>query len=60
MANLNFSGFIREDTHVKIPEGFNMNNIRQSLVKERVPLPPNKTPEVFNFIRSATPQPEKM
>ena len=26
-----------------------MNNIRQSLVKERFPLPPSKTPEVFNL-----------
>ena len=57
---LTLAGFLENYERQKIPEGLNVNNIRQSLVKERVLLLLDKTPEVFNLIRSGEPpQPEK-
>jgi hypothetical protein len=36
------------DIYRSILEGLNLNNIGQSLVKERVLITPSKTPKVFN------------
>ncbi|RKY54128.1 MAG: hypothetical protein DRP89_05290 [Candidatus Neomarinimicrobiota bacterium] len=44
------AGLLEHYERQKIPEGFNMNNIRRSLVKERALLPPNKKSKVFNVI----------
>ncbi len=39
--------------NLEIPKGLNMNNIRRSLVKERISLK-SKTPKVFNLISIKT------
>ncbi|MCD6204040.1 MAG: hypothetical protein J7L22_00085, partial [Candidatus Marinimicrobia bacterium] len=45
---LTLAGFRGIEISRTILKGLNVNNIRQSLVKERIILPPSKTPKVFN------------
>jgi len=45
---LTLAGFRGIEISRTILKGLNVNNIRQSLVKERVIFPPSKTPKVFN------------